>query len=526
MAQTYYEVLGVAENATNAEIEAAFKSKAREVHPDKVPPGNPYLRKVTSEAFKDLSEAKSVLLDSVERQKYDAELAYMRGSEQSYAAPATPPPPPAPVSTPQQAQKHSFWKPAKTRFGTGVLAAGALGCILFLVGVTAGDKTALSGLTLICLALALLCWRHGSRPGTDGAFLGGSVFLFISAAVSFAGWLQLAPYDPRTPSATEIPQRPVGKLTPLQAAGPPKAPVGKLTPVPCGKRDKVPGFIPDEKTCAGSETEPYGLKGTRETKRLQRPNPRDPILAAINGSRSDNTNSSVVGSTTISTLPAQSPLGMENPIQTPPRSDAGPSPEKTGTLRLATRPVQPDASNLSGPERQSIESACSNDKYNNGPAAYNRCLENQLVLLGTAPRRPDLSSLSAPEQQSIESACSNDKYNNGPAAYNRCLGNQLGILRTAPQRPDLSSLSAPERQSIESACSNDKYNNGPAAYNRCLGNQLVLLRSAPRRPDLSNLNDSERQSIESACSNDKYNNGPAAYNRCLLRQLELLKNSR
>src|SRR6266851_5093190 len=259
MAQTYYEVLGVAENATNAEIEAAFKGKAREVHPDKVPPGNPYLRKVTSEAFKDLSEAKSVLLDSVERQKYDAELAYMRGSEQSYAAPATPPPPPSPppASTPQQVQKHSFWKPAKTRFGTGVLAAGALGCILFLVGVTAGDKTALLGLTLICLTLALLCWRHGSRPGTDAAFLGGSVFLFIFAAISFAGWLQPAQSGPSAPATTEIPQRPVGKLTPFQAAGPPKAPVGKL----------------------------HALGGTPKANQLQRPGSRDPILAAINASK-------------------------------------------------------------------------------------------------------------------------------------------------------------------------------------------------------------------------------------------------
>src|SRR5229473_3103177 len=133
MAQTHYQLLGVAENATNAEIEAAFKSKAREVHPDKVPPGNPYLRKVTSEAFKDLSEAKSVLLDSAERQKYDAELAYMRGSEPSHVAPATPPPPPstppAPTSAPQQVQRHSFWKPTNTKFGAGTLAAGALGCI-------------------------------------------------------------------------------------------------------------------------------------------------------------------------------------------------------------------------------------------------------------------------------------------------------------------------------------------------------------------------------------------------------------
>src|ERR1700692_2565276 len=86
MGQTYYEILGVAENATAAEIEAAFKAKAREVHPDTVPAENTYLRKVAAEAFKDLSEAQAVLLDPGRRQKYDAGLVYARGTEQTHEA--------------------------------------------------------------------------------------------------------------------------------------------------------------------------------------------------------------------------------------------------------------------------------------------------------------------------------------------------------------------------------------------------------------------------------------------------------
>src|SRR6202000_1552911 len=78
MAKNYYEILGVPENASDADIEAAFKVKAREVHPDTVPADNAYLRKVAGEAFKDLSEAKAALLDPTARQKFDASLAAER----------------------------------------------------------------------------------------------------------------------------------------------------------------------------------------------------------------------------------------------------------------------------------------------------------------------------------------------------------------------------------------------------------------------------------------------------------------
>ena len=102
MGQTYYEILGVAENATAPEIEAAFKAKAREVHPDTVPAENTYMRKVAAEAFKDLSEAKAALLDPTMRQKYDAGLAASRVAKQ------VPPEPRAEGSTGANAPPRDF----------------------------------------------------------------------------------------------------------------------------------------------------------------------------------------------------------------------------------------------------------------------------------------------------------------------------------------------------------------------------------------------------------------------------------
>lgn len=53
---------------------------------------------------------------------------------------------------------------------------------------------------------------------------------------------------------------------------------------------------------------------------------------------------------------------------------------------------------LSFDERQAIEFACGLAKLE-GPAAYRRCVEQQLTSLRTAPRHPDLSGLSFDERQ-------------------------------------------------------------------------------------------------------------------------------
>ncbi|RMG55440.1 MAG: J domain-containing protein [Bacteroidetes bacterium] len=63
----YYKVLGVSPTASEAEIRKAYKKLAIQYHPDKNP-GN-----AAAEArFKEVSEAKEVLLDAGNRAKYDA----------------------------------------------------------------------------------------------------------------------------------------------------------------------------------------------------------------------------------------------------------------------------------------------------------------------------------------------------------------------------------------------------------------------------------------------------------------------
>jgi len=110
-----------------------------------------------------------------------------------------------------------------------------------------------------------------------------------------------------------------------------------------------------------------------------------------------------------------------------------------------------------------------------GPVLADKIPSEGRASSAAGPRRADLPGLSRPEQESIESACSTEKVVQGPAAYNRCLQNQLASLAAGPRRPDLSRLSRPEQESIESACATEKVVQGPAAYNRCLLKQLDLL---------------------------------------------------
>lgn len=64
----YYKAIGVDRNASNNQIKKKIRSLAKELHPDKTHTSK------TEEMMKDLNKIKSILLDDIEKRKYDEDL--------------------------------------------------------------------------------------------------------------------------------------------------------------------------------------------------------------------------------------------------------------------------------------------------------------------------------------------------------------------------------------------------------------------------------------------------------------------
>ena len=67
MAKDYYQVLGVAQNATKDQIKKAYRKLAMQYHPDR----NPGKEKWANEKFKEINEAFGVLGDRDKKEQYD-----------------------------------------------------------------------------------------------------------------------------------------------------------------------------------------------------------------------------------------------------------------------------------------------------------------------------------------------------------------------------------------------------------------------------------------------------------------------
>jgi DnaJ domain len=492
MGQTYYEILGVTENATAAEIEAAFKAKAREVHPDTVPAENTYMRKVAAEAFKDLSEAKAALLDPTMRQKYDAGLAASRGAKQ------TPPDPRAEGSTGANAPPRDSSRAgssSRSRKGASSSNEGAarrlrpvphlpeiknldsflfivlgMATIFFLAVLVWSGRVPPVWLATITAGLGILSFVNGMRP-VYGTITSGRTPLLVTAGlivvVLFALFL-LSPsyFDIASSRVAGSPPSPSSAMKNAQRA----AASRRGTPSPTvdvadesGEDAALPTKIWTnlkdgqiyrtrlDGELLSLEAIASGGKSTGEITKCEFHRADDGAASWVgicteqnlHGDRERDSMATLsqFSDTRLEGSTQDIPVFVMTPADTvqmgaPPLN----SPEVVPPVAPQVGPpaegeaiAEPDMSRVGKADREAIETTCASDKLNGGTDKYNECLRNQVEELKRSPRPRGFSKLSSADRDAVDFACTTAKLTQGPGAYNRCLATQMSVLKKRKQ---------------------------------------------------------------------------------------------
>ncbi len=101
---SYYAILRVAQNASQAQVKAAFHSFALRAHPDRYVDHEPEVARSAAEVFKRGVEAYNILSKPDLRDKYDVGLAKGKLRLDPDALPSVPPPPPREKTIEESAQ--------------------------------------------------------------------------------------------------------------------------------------------------------------------------------------------------------------------------------------------------------------------------------------------------------------------------------------------------------------------------------------------------------------------------------------
>ncbi len=521
MAKNYYEILGVPENASDADIETAFKTKAREVHPDTVPVDNPYLRKVASEAFKDLSEAKATLLDRTAREKFDASLAADRERNRESSSSSSP------SSTENSEQSshraHSGSRtgsrrtqsvPSRVRTGSSpfpeirnlnsfLFMVLGMATIFFLAVLVASGRMPPLWLAVVTAAIGILLFVNGMRPvrgfTSERPALIGSAG--VVACILLALWLVSPSYfEMATTShlAHAVAAHTLGSKA-RSAAQPPSSPQVLA--------DTAPNEVVDE---SGPEAQlPTRIWSNLKDGQNYRSRVDGSVLyldaiasggkiagqfAGCEFHRTGTGPSDWVGMCTelggngeaLRKLPAtlnrfsqdriegstgDIPVFVMTPVDTvqmngsaiPNLSASNATP---GADPVTGDPVGLDSSGTTGIPGNAGSPANSANPTGTAASAAGVAAQSQDTT------EPDLSGLKKPDKEAVELTCASERLSQGPAKYNACLHQQLDALKATPNAPSLAGLNSAEREDIVLTCSNEKLIHGPGAYNACLVQQL------------------------------------------------------
>jgi hypothetical protein len=515
MAKNYYEILGVPENASDADIEAAFKVKAREVHPDTVPADNAYLRQVASEAFKDLSEAKAALLDPTSRQKFDASLAAERernrdsSSSNTSSASATDN---SDSSSPHRVRTGSRTGssrrpqsvPSRARTGfpeirnlnSFLFMVLGMATIFFLAVLVASGRMPPLWLAIITAAIGILLFVNGMRPVrgfTSGrpALIGSAVTV---TCILLTLWLV-------SPSYFEM-------ATTSRIAHAVASRARRVTQSPSS-----PQVLAD-----GSPAESLGGNGT------------DAVLATRTWSNlkdGQNYRSRVEGNDLyLDAIANGGKIGGQFAGCEFHRTGTGPSDWVGMCTELG-------GGNEALHKLPATLSRFSNDRLEGSTADIPVFVMTPVDTALAANATPGASPLTGADPSALAPNASASPANSTPASGAPIGATNPAAVTPAPDaaaaqpldtsEPDLSGLKKSDKEAVELTCASDRLSQGVGKYNDCLHKQLDALKATPNPPSLAGLSSAEREDVVLTCSNEKLIHGPGAYNACLIQQLRKKK---
>jgi len=84
--QTFYQILGVSENANPEDIRAAYLAKARKLHPDNFRNASKRDQARSEELMRELNQAWSTLSNREKRSKYDLKLINQKSGNRNYTS--------------------------------------------------------------------------------------------------------------------------------------------------------------------------------------------------------------------------------------------------------------------------------------------------------------------------------------------------------------------------------------------------------------------------------------------------------
>jgi hypothetical protein len=525
MAKNYYEILGVPENASDADIETAFKTKAREVHPDTVPGDNPYLRKVASEAFKDLSEAKATLLDPTARQKFDASLAAdrERNRESSNSNSTSSSSTDSSENSSQRARtgsrtgssRRTQSVPSRVRTGSSpfpeirnlnsfLFMVLGMATIFFLAVLVASGRMPPLWLAVVTAAIGILLFVNGMRPvrgfTSERPALIGSAG--VVACILLALWIVSPSYfEMATTShlAHAVAAHTLGSKA-RSAAQPPSSPQVLA--------DTAPNEVVDE---SGPQAQlPTRIWSNLKDGQNYRSRVDGSVLyldaiasggkiggqfAGCEFHRTGTGPSDWVGMCTelggngeaLRKLPAtlnrfsedriegstgDIPVFVMTPIDTVQMTGSASQNMTASNTAPGADPLTGDPVGLSSPSTSTLPGSTAPVSGNTPTNSADPATAAGAPAQSQDATEPDLSGLKKPDKEAVELTCASERLSQGAAKYNECLRKQLDALKAIPNPPSLAGLSAAEREDVVLTCSNEKLIHGPGAYNACLVQQL------------------------------------------------------